>query len=57
MVARNDLAGLNLSKIPKVFIECLNMRESSDAARAADPAYRQRVAEALAAGLAGYFSR
>ncbi len=56
IVARNDLGGLNLSQIPKVFIECLNMRESTDAARAQDPNYRQQAAAAIAAGLAKYFA-
>lgn len=56
IVARNDLGGLNLSQIPKVFIECLNMRQSTDAARAQDPNYRQQAATAIAAGLAKYFA-
>lgn len=55
IVARNDLGGLNLSTIPKVFVECLNMRDAADASRAENPAYRQQVAQALAEGLARYF--
>lgn len=55
IAARNDLGGLNLSKIPKVFVECLNMRSTADASRAENPTYRQRVAQALAEGLARYF--
>jgi N-acetylmuramoyl-L-alanine amidase len=27
---RNDLAGLNLPTVPKVFIECANMRNAQD---------------------------
>ncbi|HVX18860.1 MAG TPA: N-acetylmuramoyl-L-alanine amidase [Acidimicrobiales bacterium] len=54
IVARNDLGGLNLSQIPKVFVECLNMRDQTDAALARDPAFRQRLAAALADGLARY---
>ena len=29
---RNDLAGLNLTTVPKVLIECGNMRNATDAA-------------------------
>ena len=51
---RTDLGGLNLSTVPKVFIECANMRNSSDAARLANAAFRQRIAVALAAGLSAF---
>lgn len=48
---RTDLGGLNLSTVPKVFIECANMRNSADAARLTSAVFRQRVAAALATGL------
>ncbi|MEV4169240.1 N-acetylmuramoyl-L-alanine amidase [Nonomuraea sp. NPDC049709] len=48
---RTDLGGLNLSKRPAVFIECGNMRNKGDAAKMSDPAFRQRMATALAGGL------
>jgi N-acetylmuramoyl-L-alanine amidase len=48
---RRDLGGLNRSTVPKVFIETGNMRSATDAALLADPAFRQRAAEAIAAGL------
>ncbi|MEO3813013.1 N-acetylmuramoyl-L-alanine amidase [Sphaerisporangium sp. B11E5] len=51
---RNDLGGLNLSTVPKVFIETGNMRNPSDAARLKDPAFRQRIAQSLAEGLRSY---
>lgn len=51
---RTDLGGLNLSAVPKVFIECANMRNSADAARLTSAAFRQRVAAALAAGLVAF---
>jgi N-acetylmuramoyl-L-alanine amidase len=51
---RKDLGGLNLSRVPKVFLECGNMRNARDAARLADPAWRGRAAAALAAGLQRY---
>ncbi|NBE94327.1 N-acetylmuramoyl-L-alanine amidase [Nonomuraea sp. KC401] len=51
---RTDLGGLNLSKRPAVFIECGNMRNSRDAARMTRPAFRERIATSLAAGLRQY---
>jgi len=51
---RSDLGGLNLSDVPKVFIETANMRNGWDAARIESRAYRQREAEALARGLAAF---
>ena len=48
---RHDLGGLNLSTVPKVFIETLNMRNATDARLAGSPAYRQREAIAIARGL------
>jgi N-acetylmuramoyl-L-alanine amidase len=51
---RSDLGGLNLSNVPKIFIETGNMRNPVDAARLGSAAYRQREAEAVAAGLAAF---
>ncbi|QYC45442.1 N-acetylmuramoyl-L-alanine amidase AmiA precursor [Nonomuraea coxensis DSM 45129] len=51
---RNDLGGLNLSTVPKVFIETGNMRNAGDAAKLSSPAFRQRIAVALANGLQHY---
>ncbi|MEV4565352.1 N-acetylmuramoyl-L-alanine amidase [Nonomuraea sp. NPDC049419] len=48
---RTDLGGLNLSKRPAVFIECGNMRNKGDAAKMTDPAFRERMATSLAAGI------
>ncbi|MFC6081099.1 N-acetylmuramoyl-L-alanine amidase [Sphaerisporangium aureirubrum] len=53
---RSDLGGLNLSTVPKIFIETGNMRNASDAARLKDPAFRQRIAESLAKGLRSYLA-
>src|SRR5579862_9830719 len=53
---RSDLGGLNLSNVPKVFIETANMRNAEDAARLESPAYRQREAEALARGIAAFLA-
>ncbi len=54
LIARSDLAGLNLSRVPKVFIECANMRGASDALRVKDPAWREKAAEGIAGGIVRY---
>ncbi|MFC4536253.1 N-acetylmuramoyl-L-alanine amidase [Sphaerisporangium dianthi] len=51
---RNDLGGLNLSTVPKVFIETGNMRNASDAGKLKDPRFRQRIATSLVQGLQHY---
>ncbi len=54
---RDDLGGLNLSKVPVVFIECGNMRNAADAARMTSAAWREKAAQALATGLADFLGR
>ncbi|MBH1933410.1 N-acetylmuramoyl-L-alanine amidase [Streptomyces sp. AV19] len=51
---RGDLGGLNLSTIPKVFVECGNMRDPQDAARLTDPAWRDKAAQGIAKGIADF---
>ena len=51
---RSDLAGLNLAEVPAVLVELGNMREAEEAARLEDPAYRRKLANALAAGIASF---
>lgn len=53
---RSDLGGLNRSDVPKVFVETGNMRNATDAALLSDPTWRQRAAEALAAGVRSYLA-
>ena len=48
---RDDLGGINLSTVPKVFIECANMRNATDAALVTSRAWQARAARAIAAGL------
>jgi N-acetylmuramoyl-L-alanine amidase len=48
---RDDLAGLNLTTVPKVLIECGNMRNATDAALIVTSAWQQSVAQALAIGI------
>ncbi|MER7947099.1 N-acetylmuramoyl-L-alanine amidase [Streptomyces sp. NPDC096079] len=51
---RNDLGGLNLSTVPKVFVECGNMRDPNDARLLTSSAWRQKAAQGLADGIATY---
>jgi N-acetylmuramoyl-L-alanine amidase len=53
---RADLGGLNLSTVPKVFIECANMRNADDAARVTDARWRQAAAEGVAGSLAAFIT-
>jgi N-acetylmuramoyl-L-alanine amidase len=53
---RTDLGGLNLSTVPKVMIECGNMRNATDAGLLEDPGFRQRAAQAIANSLATYLA-
>jgi len=53
---RTDLGGLNLSRVPKVFIECGNMRNSVDAKRMTDPQWRQQAAQGIADALTAYLT-
>ncbi|MGA5405740.1 N-acetylmuramoyl-L-alanine amidase [Streptomyces lavendulocolor] len=51
---REDLGGLNLSTVPKVFVECGNMRDPKDVALLTDAAWRQKAAQGIAAGVRTY---
>jgi N-acetylmuramoyl-L-alanine amidase len=57
LAVRSDLGGLNLSDVPKVFIETGNMRNAVDAALLTSPRFRAQVARALAAGLQRFLLR
>jgi N-acetylmuramoyl-L-alanine amidase len=45
---RDDLAGLNLTTVPKVLIECGNMRNAADAAMLTRPSFQKLAAKAFA---------
>lgn len=51
---RSDLGGLNLSTVPKVFLECGNMRDPKDAALLSNAAWRQKAARGIADGIGTY---
>lgn len=54
LMVRGDLGGLNLSTVPKVFIECGNMRNAADARSLTSAGWRQRAAEGIADGLTAF---
>jgi N-acetylmuramoyl-L-alanine amidase len=51
---RNNLAGLNLTTVPKVLIECVNMRNAADAARLVKPAFQRLAAKSMAEAITGF---
>ncbi|MFB7242595.1 N-acetylmuramoyl-L-alanine amidase [Streptomyces populi] len=54
LVVREDLGGLNLSTVPKVFIECGNMRDTKDAALLTSGAWREKAARGISEGIVGF---
>jgi N-acetylmuramoyl-L-alanine amidase len=53
---RDDLAGLNLTKVPKVLVECGNMRNATDAALLTSTAFQEQVARAFEAAIIRFLS-
>jgi N-acetylmuramoyl-L-alanine amidase len=53
---RSDLAGLNLTTVPKVLIECGNMRNGTDAALLVTPGFQQEIAAAMAQALTQFLT-
>ncbi len=51
LAPRTDLGGLNLSRVPKVFVEVANMQNRADEAPMERASFREGVARALLAGL------
>ena len=56
LLPRNDLAGLNLTTVPKVLIECGNMRNATDAALLVTPSFQQAAAAAMAQAITEFLS-
>jgi N-acetylmuramoyl-L-alanine amidase len=56
LMVRTDLGGLNLSTVPKVFLETGNMRNATDAQQLADPTFRQTIATAVSEAMTTYFA-
>jgi N-acetylmuramoyl-L-alanine amidase len=57
VVYRDDLAGLNLTTVPKVLIECGNMRNATDAALLTSPAWQRLAARAMADAIRRFLGR
>ena len=53
---RDNLAGLNLTTVPKVLIETGNMRNATDAALLVTPAFQQSAAAAMAQAITLYLT-
>ncbi|MGD0394689.1 MAG: N-acetylmuramoyl-L-alanine amidase, partial [Acidimicrobiales bacterium] len=53
---RNNLAGLNLTTVPKVLIECGNMQNPTDAAILETSAFQQSAAAAMAQAITLYLT-
>jgi N-acetylmuramoyl-L-alanine amidase len=51
---RADLTGLNLAQYPSVLVECGNMKNPADAALLESPEGRQKYADAVVKGIAGF---
>jgi N-acetylmuramoyl-L-alanine amidase len=54
---RDDLAGLNLTTVPKVLVECGNMRNAADAALLTSVTFQKQVARAMAAAIMRFLGR
>jgi len=55
-ISRSDLAGLNLTTMPKVLIETGNMRNAADAALLVTPKVQRAIAAALAAAIVRFLA-
>jgi N-acetylmuramoyl-L-alanine amidase len=56
IIFRADLAGLNLTTVPKVLIECGNMRNGTDASLLTSTNFQKRIARALLAAIIRFLS-
>jgi N-acetylmuramoyl-L-alanine amidase len=54
---RNDLAGLNLTTVPKILIECGNMRNGTDAALLVEPGFQRLLARTFTAAIVQFLTR
>jgi N-acetylmuramoyl-L-alanine amidase len=54
---RDDLAGLNLTTVPKVLIECGNMRNATDAAMLVQPGFQRLLARTFTAAIVRFLTR
>jgi N-acetylmuramoyl-L-alanine amidase len=54
LYGRSDLAGLNLAQYPSILVELGNMKNPVDSALMESPEGRQRYADAVVRGVAGF---
>ena len=54
---RNDLAGLNLTTVPKVLIECGNMPNATDASVLTSPRFQRQLAAAFNSAILTFLTR
>jgi N-acetylmuramoyl-L-alanine amidase len=54
---RDNLAGLNLTTVPEVLIECGNMRNAVDAALLTSASFQKEIARALEAAIMRFLGR
>jgi N-acetylmuramoyl-L-alanine amidase len=57
IMPRNDLAGLNLTRVPKVLIECGNMRNGTDASLLVSGRFQRQVAGVLTAAIIRFLAQ
>jgi N-acetylmuramoyl-L-alanine amidase len=56
IIQRDDLAGLNLTTVPKILIECGNMPNPTDAGLLTSPQFQHVLAEALTAAIVAFLT-
>ncbi len=56
VIFRDDLAGLNLTTVPKILIECGNMPNPTDAALLTTPAFQRKLARAFTAAIVTFLT-
>jgi N-acetylmuramoyl-L-alanine amidase len=54
---RDDLAGLNLTTVPQVLIECGNMRNATDATMLISTSFQRRAARAIMSAMSTFLTR
>jgi N-acetylmuramoyl-L-alanine amidase len=56
LISRGDLAGLNLTTVPKVLIESGNMQNPVDARLLTRPSFQRRLARALTSAIVAFLT-
>jgi N-acetylmuramoyl-L-alanine amidase len=56
LYGRSDLTGLNLAQYPSILVECGNMKNPVDSALMESPDGRQKYADAMVRGVAGFLA-